>query len=301
MWCETLMPRIFFWHVAAMFLDLLTSHVTATPSCSCSSIAYSQSIALLLLGASDSNGLQPTWPAPFPCATHSHASIGGIGRRRCAGLGIAVAAIAVGSSPQEVLAAATATEEPKIKLAGASYTQAAMLLEIAQSTASMEGMLRQSSKDIADKMTQQERYEAGATSGGPGIISRGDMIKSIDVMIANSQLVSIPGGSKAVANLRGVQAIAKKGKGALAGKEYNLMAKQYAAALEDLRRAFEAMSPQAQAEGKAFIVGLRAKNQNNAESRLVNAWKKTLADIDGTRAKFSKQPEPVSWPFASTK
>ena len=31
--------------------------------------------------------------------------------------------------------------------------------------------------------------------------------------------------------------------------------------LEDLRRAFEAMPPEAQAEGKAFVRGLRAKDE----------------------------------------
>ena len=136
-----------------------------------------------------------------------------------------------------------------------------MLLMMADNAASMEGIVRQSSKDVAAGLTEEQRDERGATNQGPGVIGRTDMIKSIDVMISNSQLTTIPGGTEASSTLRGIQAVAKSGKGSLSADEYELIAKQYAAAREDLRRAFEAMSPEAQAEGKAFVRGLRVKDE----------------------------------------
>ena len=152
------------------------------------------------------------------------------------------------------------------------------------------------------------------------MIGRADMVKSIDVMIANSQLASIPGGSEAASTLRGVQVVAKAGTGSLSAAEYELMANQYAAAREDLRRAFQAMSAGAQAEGKAFVRGLRAKDEarmqemNDEEERLrrVRAKiqaeaaasaaareagpprkKKTLAELEAEQSAFGKQKQPV--------
>ena len=134
-----------------------------------------------------------------------------------------------------------------------------MLLQMAENTASMEGILRQSAKEAAS-LTERQRDERGASNAGPGVITRIDMASSIDVMIKNSQLTSITGGNEAASTLRVVQVIAKTGKGNLSADDYELMAKQYAAAREDLRRAFEAMPPEAQANGKAFVRELRAKD-----------------------------------------
>jgi len=225
------------------------------------------------------------------------------------GLGIAVA---VSGCPQTAFAA----EERTIKLAGITYTPAAMILQMAEQTASMEGIMRQSAKEVEAKLTEQQRDERGANNLGPGVIGRGDMIGSIDVMIKNSQIASIPGGGEAASTLRAIQVVAKTGKGPLSGDEYELMAKQYAAAREDLRRAFEAMTPEAQAEGKVIVRGVakqdaaRMKQTNDDEEALrrlrakIKAEneaavaepprKKTLAELEAAQERFSKeQKQPV--------
>lgn len=227
------------------------------------------------------------------------------------GLGIAVGCGVVAGSPQAALA-----EERTIKLLGTEYSPASMLLQMAENTASMEGIMRQSAKEMAAQLTEAQRDERGATNLGPGVIGRADMTQSIDVMLKNSQLSTIPGGTDASSTLRGIQAIANAGKGSITADEYELMAKQYAAAREDLRRAFEAMTPEAQAEGKSFVRVLRAKDElrmrqmegEEEELRLVRAKikaeneraaaaapppkKKTLAELEAAQSKsFGQAPK----------
>ena len=179
-------------------------------------------------------------------------------RRDFIGVTSILAAAAIVGCPQAALAA----DERKIRLAGIEYTPAAMVLQMAEQTASMEGIVRQSAKEMVElKLTEQQRDERGAKNLGPGVVRREDMLRSIDVMIKNSQLTSIPGGEDAAATLRGIQIIANAGQGALSADEYEQMAKQYSNAREDLSRAFQAMGPEAQAEGKAFIRGIRLRDE----------------------------------------
>ena len=143
----------------------------------------------------------------------------GVPRRQFIQLGVAAGCGAI-ACPQAALSA------DEIKLAGISFTPAAMLLQMAEQTASMEGIMRQSAKEINAQFTEQQRDERGANNLGPGVIGRVDMVKSIDVMITNSKISTIPGGSEAASTLRGIQVVAKTGSGALTADEYELMAKQ---------------------------------------------------------------------------
>ena len=224
-------------------------------------------------------------------------------------ISLAFAGALVGS-PQAAFSADT------IKLAGIEYTPAAMILQMAENTASMEGILRQSAKEAAE-LTERQRDERGATNMGPGVIGRADMMQSIDVMIKNSQLTTISGGSEAASTLMVVKVIANTGKGPLSADEYELMAKQYSVAREDLRRAFEAMAPDAQAKGKDIVRGLREKDaarmrqlsdedeklrrlrakiaeDEAAAAQAAPPKKKTLAELEAAQAGFNKKQPVVS-------
>uniref|UniRef100_A0A7S3VAB6 Uncharacterized protein n=2 Tax=Chaetoceros debilis TaxID=122233 RepID=A0A7S3VAB6_9STRA len=98
-----------------------------------------------------------------------------------------------------------------IELAGVQYTPAAMILELAEQTASMEGMMRASAADIEEvdesgdsnsdsnsnsnkkrpKKLKKERIDAGARGEGPGVISRNDLSLSIRYMVKNSKAEKI--------------------------------------------------------------------------------------------------------------
>ena len=204
-----------------------------------------------------------------------------------------------------------------IQLGGYAFTPAAMLVQMAEQTASMEGIMRQSAKEM-ETMTLQQRDEAGATNQGPGVIGRGDMIKSVDVMITNSKLETLPNGEETAMTLRAIQFTAKLGKGPLERDEYLIMARQYAAAREEMRRGFESLTPEEQAEGKAFAREIRARDearmkemqQEEERVKLARARiaeenarrgattelprKKTLKELEELQqATFGKQPPPM--------
>ena len=89
-----------------------------------------------------------------------------------------------------------------IELAGVTYTKAAMILQMAEQTSSMEGIMKQSALEM-ETLTEGQREARGGRGEGPGVIARGDMTKSVNIMIANSQLESLPNGREAAATLRG--------------------------------------------------------------------------------------------------
>ena len=171
-----------------------------------------------------------------------------------------------------------------IQLMGVTYTPAAMVLQMAEQTASMEGIMRRSAKEVASGMTTRQREEAGATNAGPGVIERGDMIQSIEVMITNSKIDTI--AREASGTLRAVQLTAKSGKGPLSSDEYLAMAKLYAAAREDLRRAFEAFTAEQQDEGKALVRRLRAQD----DARMAMAEAVALAEEQEMKRAAAKTP-----------
>ena len=198
-------------------------------------------------GCSTIHGLKlPFKPQPNLCAS--------FGRRNALCSSLPVLALGFWMPP-----AAFATEKA-IDVLGFAYTPTAMVLQLAEQTASMEGIMRESAKE-AETMTLEQRDQAGGNAMGPGVIGRGDMIQSVDVMIKNSQLeTSIPNGRDAAATLRGIQIIARGRKGELSKDEYVLMAAVYSATRDELRKLFEASTPEERAEGKAIVRKLAAKD-----------------------------------------
>ena len=185
-----------------------------------------------------------------------------------------------------------------IELGGVTYTPAAMILQLAEQTAAMEGIMRQSAKEIQANMTLQQREYAGQTNQGPGVVGRNDMVRSIDTMITNSKLETIPNSGEAVGTLRAVQFTAKSSKGPLSIDEYVSMARLYSAARDELRRAFEAMSAEEQAEGRAIVRRLRA--QDDARMRQMEAEEQRLRalreqSLAGSGARTEPPPPPKAY------
>lgn len=149
-----------------------------------------------------------------------------------------------------------------IELAGVTYTPAAMVLQIAEQTASMEGMMKASALEMKTKGKMQ-RLEAGSKGEGPGVVGRNDLLQSTDVMIKNSKIAAI--APAAAVTLKGVARIVNDGTGDMTKGDYLAVAKQYEAAREDLRRAFESMPQEEQAEGKDVVRRLRAKDEERMQ------------------------------------
>lgn len=160
--------------------------------------------------------------------------------------------------------AASAKDTATIELAGVTYTKAAMILQMAEQTSSMEGIMKQSALEM-ETLTEGQREARGGRGEGPGVIARGDMTKSVNIMIANSQLESLPNGREAAATLRGIQLAAQSGRGSLERDEYLTMARLYSAARDDLRRGFESMDPAEQAEARAKMRGIQARDEARAK------------------------------------
>jgi len=154
------------------------------------------------------------------------------------------------------------TNSNNIELAGITYTPAAMMLQMAEQTASMEGIMRESAKETKTK-TKPQRIEAGSKGEGPGVVARGDLVQSTDVMIRNSRIAEI--APVAAMTLRGIPRIVDGGKGDMTIDDYLAVAKQYEAAREDIRRAFEGMSVEEQMVGKSIVRKLRAKDESQLE------------------------------------
>jgi len=155
--------------------------------------------------------------------------------------------------------------EGNIDLAGITYTPAAMILQMAEQTASMEGMMKVSASDSKTK-TKVQRIVAGSKGEGPGVVVRTDLVRSVDVMVTNSKVASF--SPAAAVSLRGISRIVNGGTGDMNQDEYLAVARQYEAAREDLRRAFESLSSEKQAEGKMIMRGLRAKDEERMQTQM---------------------------------
>jgi len=156
-------------------------------------------------------------------------------------------------------------KEGNIDLAGITYTPAAMILQMAEQTASMEGMMKVSASDSKTK-TKVQRIVAGSKGEGPGVVVRTDLVRSVDVMVTNSKVASF--SPAAAVSLRGISRIVNGGTGDMNQDEYLAVARQYEAAREDLRRAFESLSSEKQAEGKIIMRGLRAKDEERMQTQI---------------------------------
>jgi hypothetical protein len=137
-----------------------------------------------------------------------------------------------------------------IELAGVKYTPAAMILQMAEQTASMEGMMKAFASDVQGQKSRQERVEAGSQGKGPGVVFRADLTRSEGIMVKNSQIATI--APRAAITLQGIPYyLSKKSPTTdMTFDEYLTIAKKYEEAREDLRIAFEKMSQEDQQEGK---------------------------------------------------
>ena len=145
---------------------------------------------------------------------------------------------------------------------------AEMILDVAENTDAMEGLMRESARE--------------AKAGRQPEIKRGDMVKSVNVMLTNSELSSI-GADEAARDLRRIADIARARSGPLRSDEFLSMAKAYSDARSDLRRSFEALPRKEQMAGKANARKKRAAE----ETKLVAA---RLAD---TRRRAADEPAAV--------
>eukprot|EP00531_Pseudo-nitzschia_arenysensis_P004925 CAMPEP_0116150656 /NCGR_PEP_ID=MMETSP0329-20121206/19668_1 /TAXON_ID=697910 /ORGANISM="Pseudo-nitzschia arenysensis, Strain B593" /LENGTH=282 /DNA_ID=CAMNT_0003647193 /DNA_START=268 /DNA_END=1116 /DNA_ORIENTATION=+ len=147
-----------------------------------------------------------------------------------------------------------------IELAGIQYTSAAMILQMAEQTASMEGMMKASASEIMAKKSRQERIEGGSKGTGPGVVTRGDLTQSVGIMVKNSKIATL--APQAAITLQGIPEYlsTKSPTTDMSFDEYLTVAKKYEQAREDLRVVFEKMSEQDQMEGKQIVRAIRKRD-----------------------------------------
>ena len=153
-----------------------------------------------------------------------------------------------------------ANSEGVIELAGVQYTPAAMILQMAEQTASMEGMMRASASDVQGKKSRQERVEAGSKGNGPGVVTRGDLTASVGIMVKNSKIATI--APRAAITMQSIpEYLSKKNPTTdMTFDEYLTVAKKYEESREELRIAFDSMSPEDQQEGKQITRAIRRQD-----------------------------------------
>ena len=104
--------------------------------------------------------------------------------------------------------------------------------------------------------TQQQRFDDAL------LVGRQDMIMSVEILIRNAKLERVPNTGAAVAALQGVKRIAEVGGTGLLGQpELLAMARQYAAAREELRAVFERMPERERERGLQVVRRLRAEDE----------------------------------------
>lgn len=177
--------------------------------------------------------------------------------------------------------AAVAAEQKPLPLS--QQPQSAIILQVAENTAAMQGIMIQSAKDM-EQLTLEQRVDVGRPP-----ISRGEMKASIDVILKNSKLATFPNADDAADTLRGVKLIAGAGQGDLTIDEFRSMAKQYQRARDELRKVFEALPEDQQATGKAMVREMRAADEKRVrefeeEQELVRVARAKIAEENSPRA-----------------
>jgi len=155
-----------------------------------------------------------------------------------------------------------------IELGGISYTKAAMILQMAEQTASMEGMMRASAQDMQKGKTTLERFVTGSKGEGPGVIGRNDLTQSIGVMVKNSKIDSIVPAAAITLN-KIPRLVNTNGSGDIKMEEYIEIADTYEAARETLRVAFAMLPAEEQQQGRKVMQALRAKDTERMQRYIV--------------------------------
>lgn len=142
---------------------------------------------------------------------------------------------------------------------GASANQdlppSAVLLRVAEVTAMQESLLRR-----AAAMSEQQRLDEGLAVGRP------QMSMSVDIFLKNTKLATVRNSEECVSTIRGVALIAEAGEGPLTERELTAMARQYAAARDELRQVFERLPEGEQAVGREVVRKLRTEDQARIRS-----------------------------------
>ena len=144
-----------------------------------------------------------------------------------------------------------------INLAGVTYTKAAMILQLAEQTSSMEGMMKVSAEE-ASTLSKFERIARGVKGEGLGVIDRSGLTRSVDVLVENSKLATI--APSAALRLREIPRILASSKGDMTSDEYTAVAAEYARARDDLKGAFDALPEDEKEEGLKIVRILRTKD-----------------------------------------
>jgi hypothetical protein len=175
-------------------------------------------------------GLRAT--APAATAVQGLCAIS-LDRRSAAGLGAS--------------AAATALLLP-LPAPAAELPPAAVILRVAEVTQFQEDALRRA----ASYSDEEERERAGYAFG------RNQMEMSVDVLLRNTRLSSLPGCATPALTIGEVKRIASRRDGMLSQADLLAMAAAYSRSREELRVAFEAMPERERREGKEIVRGLKA-------------------------------------------
>lgn len=155
---------------------------------------------------------------------------------------------------------------------------AAVVLQVAETTATLEGMMRQSVKDM-DDLTDQQRKDVGRWPP----IGRAELKGSVDVLLRNSKLATLPKGDEAAGVLGGVKLIVGSGNSPLSKEEYLIVASQYSKARDACRAVFESFTAAQQAEAKEIVRKLQTETkerirQNQEEEEKVRLLRAKIAE-----------------------
>ena len=157
---------------------------------------------------------------------------------------------------------------------------AEVILDVAENTDAMEGLMRESARE--------------AKAGRQPVIKRGDMVKSVNVMLANSKLSSIPGADEAAGDLRRIAEIARARSGPLRSDEFLSMAEKYSDARNALRRSFEALPRKQQEAGKAIARKKRAAEEAKlVAARAADARRRAVDEPASVRAVILEVAESI--------
>jgi hypothetical protein len=166
---------------------------------------------------------------------------------------IDVSSLSVEGTPVVVVDSSRST----INLSGVTYTPAAMILQLAEQTSSMEGMMKVSAEEVST-LSKLERIGRGVKGQGLGVIDRSDLTRSVSALVENSKLPTI--APAAALRLREIPRILASSKGDMTSDEYTAVAAEYARARDDLKGAFDKLPEDEKEEGLKIVRILRNKD-----------------------------------------
>ena len=104
-------------------------------------------------------------------------------------------------------------------------------------------------------LSTQERFDQGM------LVGRQQVAMSVELLLGNTKLDSLPGCTRAASTLARVRGIATSSSGPLTNTELRRVAALYAVSVEQIRTAYEQLPEKAQREGAAIEGTLRAADE----------------------------------------